>query len=60
MKLSTPSCLCCSHQLLRHVRKQQIVWFCCQCRQEMPAATYMTTHTISYKNNSLALSVGAS
>lgn len=30
------SCPCCSHQLLRHIRHQEIYWFCTSCRQEMP------------------------
>ncbi|NMG20471.1 hypothetical protein DP116_13795 [Brasilonema bromeliae SPC951] len=29
-------CPCCSHQLLRHIRHQQVYWFCSSCRQEMP------------------------
>ncbi|HEY9904278.1 MAG TPA: hypothetical protein V6D43_17895 [Candidatus Sericytochromatia bacterium] len=30
------SCPCCSNQLLRHIRHQQIYWFCPSCWQEMP------------------------
>ena len=29
-------CPCCSNQMLRHVRQQQIYWFCRQCWQTMP------------------------
>lgn len=31
------NCLCCSSQLLRHIRHNEIYWFCQRCRQEMPA-----------------------
>lgn len=30
------TCPCCSNQLLRHIRHQEIYWFCTSCRQEMP------------------------
>ncbi|PZV12013.1 MAG: hypothetical protein DCF22_13195 [Leptolyngbya sp.] len=30
-------CPCCAHLLLRHIRRQQVYWFCRQCWQEMPA-----------------------
>lgn len=29
-------CLCCSEQLLRHIRQSSIYWFCPRCKQEMP------------------------
>jgi hypothetical protein len=29
-------CPCCSTQMLRHVRQNQVYWFCRQCWQEMP------------------------
>jgi hypothetical protein len=30
-------CLCCSNQMLRHLRGHQIQWFCRHCWQEMPS-----------------------
>ena len=30
------TCLCCSHQLLRHFRGTGIYWYCSHCRLEMP------------------------
>ncbi len=33
-------CPCCSNQLLRHVRLQEIYWFCPSCRQEMPNLSF--------------------
>jgi hypothetical protein len=30
------SCPCCSNQLLRHIRHQEVYWFCTSCWQEMP------------------------
>ncbi len=30
------ACPCCSHQMLRHIRYQQVYWFCRSCWQEMP------------------------
>jgi ribosomal protein L37AE/L43A len=32
-------CPCCSDQLLRHVRHQEVYWFCLSCHQEMPNLT---------------------
>lgn len=29
-------CPCCSHQMLRHIRHQDVYWFCRHCWQEMP------------------------
>ncbi|MCU0547401.1 MAG: hypothetical protein MUE44_35445 [Oscillatoriaceae cyanobacterium Prado104] len=29
-------CPCCSNQMLRHVRRNQVYWFCRECWQEMP------------------------
>ena len=29
-------CPCCSNTLLRHIYRQQMIWFCSACRQEMP------------------------
>ncbi|HEY9599550.1 MAG TPA: hypothetical protein V6D33_17950 [Cyanophyceae cyanobacterium] len=36
-------CLCCSEQLLRHIRQGQIYWFCRHCRQEMPSLVLAMT-----------------
>ncbi|ARV59256.1 hypothetical protein BZZ01_12015 [Nostocales cyanobacterium HT-58-2] len=30
------NCPCCSRPLLRHIRHQEIYWFCRSCWQEMP------------------------
>jgi ribosomal protein L37AE/L43A len=30
------SCPCCSRPLLRHIRHQEIYWFCRSCWQDMP------------------------
>ncbi|MFB2893868.1 hypothetical protein ACE1CI_13235 [Aerosakkonemataceae cyanobacterium BLCC-F50] len=30
------SCPCCSHTMLRHIRHNQIFWYCRHCWQEMP------------------------
>jgi ribosomal protein L37AE/L43A len=30
------SCPCCSHAMLRHIRHNQIFWYCRHCWQEMP------------------------
>ncbi|MDM9384656.1 hypothetical protein QUB80_28735 [Chlorogloeopsis sp. ULAP01] len=30
------NCPCCSHQLLQHIRNNQMCWFCRICWQEMP------------------------
>jgi hypothetical protein len=30
------NCPCCSNQLLRHLRQNEVYWFCRTCRQEMP------------------------
>ncbi|MFW6359769.1 MAG: hypothetical protein ACOC0N_11240 [Chroococcales cyanobacterium] len=29
-------CPCCSHRLLRHIRKNEVYYFCRNCWQEMP------------------------
>lgn len=29
-------CPCCSHSMIRHIRQQQVHWFCRVCWQEMP------------------------
>ncbi|MDY7014001.1 MAG: hypothetical protein SVX43_10475 [Cyanobacteriota bacterium] len=30
------NCPCCSSQMLRHIRPQNLYWYCPRCRQEMP------------------------
>ncbi|XWK91292.1 MAG: hypothetical protein U7127_14955 [Phormidium sp.] len=30
------NCPCCSHTMLRHIRSNQVYWFCRNCWQEMP------------------------
>ncbi len=30
------TCPCCSHQLLRHIHRHEVYWFCRNCWQEMP------------------------
>ena len=32
-------CICCSNNLLRHIRYGRIYWFCSYCWQEMPELT---------------------
>jgi len=48
------SCPCCAHLLLRHIRHQQMYWFCRQCWQEMPVLVE-TPDTVS-----VALTLSAS
>ncbi|WP_460208058.1 hypothetical protein [Scytonema sp. NUACC21] len=33
-------CPCCSHQLLRHIRSNEIYWFCRSCWQDMPVVSW--------------------
>ena len=45
-----PTCLCCSDNLLRHIRSGEVYWFCCHCNQEMPVNANVVpspTHRIS-------------
>ncbi len=30
------ACICCHSSMLRHIRDNDIYWFCPSCRQEMP------------------------
>ena len=30
------TCPCCSSTLLRHISHKKVIWFCLNCRQEMP------------------------
>lgn len=34
--MTTNSCPCCGGSLLRHVRHQEVYWFCRTCWQEIP------------------------
>ncbi|HEY9848358.1 MAG TPA: hypothetical protein V6D28_02780 [Leptolyngbyaceae cyanobacterium] len=29
-------CICCSNELVRHIRHSRVYWFCSHCWQEMP------------------------
>jgi type III secretory pathway component EscR len=33
------ACPCCRDTLLRHIRKNQLYWFCSSCHLEIPIAT---------------------
>jgi len=33
------NCPCCSEPLLRHIRHNEIYWYCTSCHQEMPNFT---------------------
>ncbi|MEA5552469.1 hypothetical protein VB713_16115 [Anabaena cylindrica UHCC 0172] len=41
------NCLCCSNQLLRHIRNHQVVLFCRHCWQEMPAINPNKAYSLS-------------
>jgi hypothetical protein len=43
------NCPCCSHQLLRHIRNQEVYLFCRTCWQEMP--------DLSWRQSGLSLDV---
>ncbi|OKH32755.1 hypothetical protein NIES2119_25355 [[Phormidium ambiguum] IAM M-71] len=45
------SCPCCSHTLLRHIRHNQIFWYCRHCWQEMP--NFNSPSCLSNYNQSL-------
>jgi hypothetical protein len=36
MSIKINSCLCCGGSVLRHIRHNQIYWFCTSCKQEVP------------------------
>ncbi|MBD2181119.1 MULTISPECIES: hypothetical protein [Oscillatoriophycideae] len=42
-------CLCCSNQLLRHIRHSRVYWFCSHCWQEMPDLTEVVASTQPYR-----------
>ncbi|MUG96292.1 hypothetical protein F7734_29720 [Scytonema sp. UIC 10036] len=41
------TCPCCSNQLLRHIRKNQVSWFCRSCWQEMPELNSRNLNSLS-------------
>ncbi len=36
MSMRVNNCPCCGGSLLRHVRHNELYWFCLSCRQEVP------------------------
>ncbi|MEC4804994.1 MAG: hypothetical protein SAJ12_05925 [Jaaginema sp. PMC 1079.18] len=52
--MSLYSCPCCSHSLLRHIRSQQIYWYCRHCHQAMPNLSLeIAANHINILNNNL-------
>ncbi len=50
------SCPCCSQTMLRHVRNNQIYWYCPSCHQEMPNFdTYFFPEYFDKKDNFVRL-----
>ncbi|MEO0770500.1 MAG: hypothetical protein AAFY72_13920 [Cyanobacteria bacterium J06649_4] len=45
------TCPCCNAALLRHVRHNDLYWYCPSCRQEMPD-THDTTDNVTINNDS--------
>ncbi|AFZ59570.1 hypothetical protein H6G54_13875 [Anabaena cylindrica FACHB-243] len=41
------NCICCSNKLLRHIRNHQVVLFCRNCWQEMPATNPKRAYSLS-------------
>ncbi|WP_456057577.1 hypothetical protein [Aerosakkonema funiforme] len=39
-------CPCCSHTMLRHIRSNEVYWFCRNCWQEMPNFEQKRTRSI--------------
>ncbi|MFM7407138.1 MAG: hypothetical protein ACKO3K_10860 [Cuspidothrix sp.] len=39
MSIIVNNCPCCGGSILRHVRHNQVYWFCLSCRQEVPVLT---------------------
>jgi ribosomal protein L37AE/L43A len=39
MSMRAKSCPCCGDRLLRHVRHDEVYWFCKTCYQEIPLLT---------------------
>ena len=44
-------CLCCSNELLRHIRHSRIYWFCSHCWQEMPDLAELVASRQPYPAN---------
>jgi cytidine deaminase len=44
------NCPCCTDKLLRHVRNQDLYWFCLRCRQEMPNFNLIQMEMVAIKN----------
>lgn len=50
------TCLCCSSNLIRHIRSGRVCWYCSHCHQEMLESTadFSTSNLIEYlKSNGL-------
>ena len=47
------TCPCCSDQLIRHVRQNQIYWFCPSCWQEMPDLEEIVARSVEARNKLL-------
>ncbi|MDJ0705905.1 MAG: hypothetical protein QNJ46_21770 [Leptolyngbyaceae cyanobacterium MO_188.B28] len=42
-------CPCCSDQMLRHIRRSGVYWFCRHCYQEMPNLSAMIdAHSLTF------------
>lgn len=51
------TCLCCSSNLIRHIRSGRVCWYCPHCRQEMLESVpdFSSSNLIEYlKSNGLA------
>lgn len=51
-------CPCCSEQLLRHARNNQVYWFCTSCWQEMPDLASMVVAKNSHRKQLERLMMG--
>lgn len=49
------NCPCCSDTMLRHIRHQEIYWYCLYCRQEMP--NLKENFTMSIDKSSLLINI---
>ena len=49
------TCCCCQGNLLRHLNRDRLYWFCPHCRQEMPNPNLITSVSIfnKYQDKSL-------
>lgn len=50
------NCPCCLDTMLRHIRHNEIYWYCPSCRQEMPNFTANFT-TMSIDKSSLLINI---